>query len=117
MKDQKSISWMKAKNNGISRKEWCATVVGNRRKNKHRAPKRKEPAKPKVIPLVVYSCVHRGDVVDVTTCKSCGGGNKPLEIFECSLHGECTVDKMPEPGRTVKGLCKVCKDRQGTPII
>jgi len=115
-----NLSWMEARKIGVSRKDWCAAVVGSVRLNKFVTPKKKAVEKSKfqrVIPLIMYSCSHRGDVKDMTMCASCGGGKRPLEIFECSVHGECTVDKMPEPDRKVKGLCKTCPDRQGKPII
>lgn len=114
------LSWMDAEKAGVSRRDWCHAMAEKRRGKVYQTPKPSKPAQKarvRTIPLVQWSCSHRGDVVDMTVCGSCGGGKRPLEIFDCAIHGECTVDRMPEPGRTVKGLCKLCKDRVGKPII
>jgi hypothetical protein len=112
------LSWMAAEKAGVSRRDWCAAMAEKLQGRQPVKPKKKKPAFVKELPLIKWSCKHRGDVVGMTKCASCGGGKKPLEIFECSLLGNCTVDKMPEPdGPSVKGLCKLCPSREGQPII
>ena len=113
------LSWPEAKAAGVSRADWCDAMADKRGKDKHAPPtKKKVVLKARTTPLQIYSCKHRGDVVGMTVCSSCGGGKRPLEIFECTVHGNCTVDKMAEPdGPHVKGLCKLCKNREDQLII
>lgn len=35
-------------------------------------------------------CEHRGDVLRVEQCKSCGG-NVRFKVFACEIHKECTL--------------------------
>ena len=114
------LSWMDAEKAGVSRKDWCLAMAQKYQVKQHVPPKPKPKARTftKEQPLVKWSCKNRGDVCGTTMCASCGGGKKPLDIFECTVHGNCTIDRMPEPdGPKVKGLCKLCKDRVGKPLI
>lgn len=115
--DLSSISWMKAEKLGYKRKEWCLAMSAKRQKRRIVQPPKKKviEKKPFVMALEKYSCIHRGDVVEMTTCKSCGGGTKPLEIHACELFGDCTVDRLGD--KITGGCCKVCDKRQGKPII
>ena len=37
-----------------------------------------------------FPCLHRGEVNRTEVCTGCGGKNN-VDVYECSLFGECTV--------------------------
>jgi len=113
------LSWMKAEEKGYTRKQWCLAMSKRRQKPKvsvvPTVKKKEEQKKTFSKPLEIYSCIHRGDVVEMTTCLGCAGGKRPLEIFSCEKHKECTVDRLGDKPEVA--VCKLCVDRVGKPLI
>lgn len=55
----------------------------------------------------IYSCCHRGNVVDTIDCKTCGRV-KQVDVFSCRRHNTCTVDKLVQ----FHEICQLCPDRR-----
>lgn len=52
-------------------------------------------------------CLHRGESIDKTPCRSCEKSPR-LHVFECAVHGRCTLKKQGDAGDAV---CDTCVDR------
>lgn len=38
-----------------------------------------------------FGCEHRGELKRIAECQLCGMRGRKVEVFECKLHGECTI--------------------------
>lgn len=65
----------------------------------HSHTKRKDPREPRDVtarPLPAGAppevpCMYRGEIVRIQKCKPCeNAGKTGLEVFSCSIHGECS---------------------------
>jgi len=57
-------------------------------------------------------CVHRGESTDeLVECQSCVKAS--LKVFECAVHGKCTIEKK---GAGVSAVCRTCKDYQSVTL-
>lgn len=52
-------------------------------------------------------CAHRGGHVGESLCRTCSGSVR-VKVFECAVHGRCTVQKPVNGAAT----CTGCKDRR-----
>lgn len=91
------LSWNVASKQGISRADWIRTVS-----------KPRNVTGPKYRGREIYSCCHRGEVVDSIDCKTCGR-TQPVDVYSCRRHGSCTVTKL-----TKYAMCQICEDRRKT---
>lgn len=57
----------------------------------------------------LYQCVHRKGAVATAECRTCGN-NKPVDVYECTVHGLCTIRRKAEDGNLK--LCQICPDRK-----
>ena len=60
-----------------------------------------------------FDCIHRGRRIGKVKCKPCGGARK-LNVFRCSIHGECTVYStgLTKADKQYKKSCVACEDRE-----
>ena len=64
-----------------------------------------------------FECEHRGELKRIELCQLCGSVDKEVEVFECKLHGECTVHaagiRQRNKGKRLPLLpvCISCPDR------
>lgn len=57
-------------------------------------------------------CSHRTQPLKIINCNLCGGGGKPMQVFGCALHGECSIGRQHSAVRS----CLTCPDADdGTP--
>ncbi len=72
---------------------------------------RGQPANPPRQPALIPDCRFRGPPTgEEIGCRSCGGSVR-LKVFECSVHGSCTIGKKTD-GRA---CCKGCGQREAPP--
>lgn len=53
------------------------------------------------------ACMHRGEAIRTVGCSSCKG-NVKVKVYQCDIHGECTIKK--RAGRTKPHVCFGCDD-------
>lgn len=63
---------------------------------------------------VAYQCVNRGDVVRQDTSNLCGSRGEHINVFACSVHGECSLARYCQK-QTVR-TCSGCSDRKSPPM-
>lgn len=61
-------------------------------------------------PPPATDCLHRGELLATRTCDLCSIKGQPFEVYQCALHGECSLGKKHSLVRS----CLVCPDRQPT---
>lgn len=54
-------------------------------------------------------CPYRGDQIKVETCNICGNRGKPIPVYNCSIHGTCSVTA--HNVKQTDHLCETCKDK------
>lgn len=55
------------------------------------------------------TCINRGSVAGYEECKPCSeksGMTVRIKVFECSVHGHCTIDPIFSGIRSCKPCCK-----------
>lgn len=60
-------------------------------------------------PDTAKSCEHRGELLRIGTCNLCSGRGQPFEVYDCDLHGECSLNRKHSKVRS----CLACPDRTG----
>lgn len=73
-------------------------------------PAERKPRPPRKFPLPKWPCVHRGAQNGTAACGGCGGKTLVLPVFTCTVHGDCTVERMSQ--KVGRACCKVCKERK-----
>ena len=63
-----------------------------------------------------FECEHRGNFKRIELCQLCGNVGKKIEVFECKLHGECTIHaagirKENKGNLPLLPVCLSCPDR------
>lgn len=61
--------------------------------------------------LADLPCVHRGEALRADECPTCSGSVK-LKVFDCAVHGECTIIKRLGDVKT----CNGCKQREAPSV-
>ncbi len=61
------------------------------------------------------ACKHRGPVTGQATCQLCGGGRKQVDLYECTLHGACTLRRTTS-GHGGPRNCLTCADRPSVEV-
>jgi hypothetical protein len=65
----------------------------------------------RAVPVASRPCAHRGEVVREEDCDSCHGRVR-LKVFECSMHGACSLAR---PIESV-ACCEGCPDYKPLPL-
>lgn len=68
-----------------------AHTAGRPQTDKHECtnpPERKERRRQNIA-----ACVHRGEKLRLVDCELCGRKGQTEQVYQCEIHGECTVRK------------------------
>lgn len=58
-------------------------------------------------------CVHRGDTIRTVPCQLCGRRGQLVEVFACSIHGECTLSRWGTSREAIAmPRCVSCRERE-----
>lgn len=69
-----------------------------------------KPAVPPVLPEA-FPCVHRGPLLREDKCDLCGVRGMPLDVYQCAVHGECSIARRHSKIKS----CTGCEQRQEQP--
>lgn len=72
---------------------------------------------PQSQPRLSLECIYRGEQIRSETCKLCGGREKQVPVYSCSLHGECALSRTKPGSKDEIRQCLTCQDRQEPPLV
>ena len=56
------------------------------------------------------ACVYRGEKTRFVKCGLCGARDLDVQVYQCALHGECTLRPAKPKGQRLMRCCLVCRD-------